>query len=90
MINTPQHIPETQIMSWKSSAITQIVIARIKEFLREPEAVFWVCFFPIMMVIALGLAFRNKPVENINVVLVTSDPGFVADREVLSKTPGSS
>jgi ABC-2 type transport system permease protein len=72
-------------MSWKSSAITQIVIARIKEFLREPEAVFWVCFFPIMMVIALGLAFRNKPVENINVMLVTSDPGFAADREILSK-----
>lgn len=45
----------------------QLVLARLREFYREPEAVFWVYGFPILMVVALGIAFRNKPVERINV-----------------------
>ena len=45
----------------------QLVLARCAEFYREPEAVFWVYGFPILMVILLGIAFRNKPVEKISV-----------------------
>ena len=45
----------------------QMVLARLREFYREPEAVFWVYGFPILMVVALGIAFRNKPVEQIRV-----------------------
>lgn len=41
-------------------ALTQ---ARLREFIRRPEALFWVYFFPILMVIVLGVAFRNKPQE---------------------------
>jgi ABC-2 type transport system permease protein len=41
----------------------QLVLARLREFYREPEAIFWVYGFPILMVVALGIAFRNKPVE---------------------------
>ena len=40
-----------------------MVLARVREFLREPEAVFWVYAFPILMTIGLGIAFRNKPVQ---------------------------
>ena len=54
------------------SPTRQFVIARLREFLREPEAVFWVCGFPILMVIALGIAFRNRPVEQITVDVVES------------------
>ena len=39
----------------------QIVLSRLREFYREPEAVFWVYGFPILMVVALGIAFRNQP-----------------------------
>ncbi len=49
------------------SALGQLVLARLREFYREPEAVFWVYGFPILMVVALGIAFRNKPVERISV-----------------------
>ena len=52
------------------SPMWQLVIARLREFLREPEAVFWVYGFPIVMVVALGIAFRNKPVETITVDVV--------------------
>lgn len=45
----------------------QIVLARVREFWREPEAIFWVYGFPLLMVVALGIAFRNKPVERITV-----------------------
>src|SRR5437660_12511115 len=50
-----------------SSPLAQLVLARLREFYREPEAVFWVYGFPILMVVALGIAFRNKPVERITV-----------------------
>jgi ABC-2 type transport system permease protein len=45
----------------------QLILARIREFYREPEAVFWVYGFPILIVVALGIAFRNKPVDRIAV-----------------------
>ncbi|MBI3838523.1 MAG: ABC transporter permease [Planctomycetia bacterium] len=45
----------------------QIIMARVREFYREPEALFWVYGFPILLVVGLGVAFRNKPVERITV-----------------------
>ena len=42
-------------------------MARLREFYRQPEAIFWVYFFPILLVVALGVAFRNKPVERFTV-----------------------
>ena len=41
--------------------LVQIVLSRLREFYREPEAVFWVYGFPLLMVVALGIAFRNQP-----------------------------
>lgn len=54
------------------SPLKQLTLARLREFYRQPEAVFWVYFFPVLMVIALGIAFRNKPVEKITVDVQTS------------------
>jgi len=40
----------------------QLTRARTMGFLREPEAVFWVFVFPILLALALGIAFRvQKP-----------------------------
>ena len=49
------------------SAIMELTSARTKEFIREPEAIFWVFAFPILLAIALGLAFRDKPPDRIPV-----------------------
>lgn len=49
------------------SPLGQLILARLREFFRQPEIVFWVYGFPILMVVALGIAFRNKPVEHIAV-----------------------
>ena len=37
----------------------ELTITRVREFLREKEAVFWVFIFPVLMTFALGIAFRN-------------------------------
>jgi len=41
----------------------QLTRARLVEFLREPEAIFWVFLFPVLLALALGVAFRAKPPE---------------------------
>ena len=53
-----------------SHPILAITTARLREFVRRPEAVFWVYFFPVLMVVVLGVAFRNKPVEVFQVDIV--------------------
>ena len=50
----------------------QLVIYRLREFCRQPEAVFWVYGFPVLMVVALGIAFQNKRAEPITVDAVIS------------------
>jgi ABC-type multidrug transport system permease subunit len=47
--------------------LAQLVLARLREFYREPEAIFWVYGFPLIMTIALGIAFRTKPVVKVTV-----------------------
>jgi ABC-type multidrug transport system permease subunit len=51
------------------SPLRQLVLARLREFYREPEAIFWVYGFPILLTVTLGIAFRNKPVEQIQVTI---------------------
>jgi ABC-2 type transport system permease protein len=51
----------------KNSPIAQLTLARLREFYREPEAVFWVYGFPIVMTVLLGIAFRERPIEKITV-----------------------
>lgn len=46
-------------MRWQHWALGQLVLARLREFYREWEAVFWVYGFPILMTGALGIAFRE-------------------------------
>jgi ABC-type multidrug transport system permease subunit len=61
----------------------QLVINRLREFYREPEAVFWVYGFPLLMTVALGVAFRNKPAEQARVDVV-SGPGAASVETALA------
>jgi len=47
-------------------------MARILEFLRQPDAVFWSYFFPVLMVLALGLAFNKTQEPPVLVDIVDS------------------
>jgi ABC-type polysaccharide/polyol phosphate export permease len=50
--------------------LRELTSVRIREFLREPEAVFWTFAFPVLLAIGLGIAFRNKPAEIVHVGVV--------------------
>ncbi|MFL5542538.1 MAG: ABC transporter permease [Longimicrobiaceae bacterium] len=45
------------------SPLRELVLTRIRAFLREPEALFWTFVFPILMAVGLGVAFREKAPE---------------------------
>src|SRR5215204_6561265 len=47
----------------------ELTSLRIREFLREKEAVFWVFVFPVLMTFALGIAFRNTGTDKTPVAI---------------------
>ena len=51
-------------------AIIELASTRTKEFLRESEAMFWVFGFPLILALALGFAFREKPPDRVPVAIV--------------------
>jgi ABC-2 type transport system permease protein len=50
-------------MSFEYSSLFQLTATRLKLTLREPEAIFWIFVFPILLAIGLGIAFRNRPAD---------------------------
>lgn len=52
-------------------ALVELTLARIRELTREPEAVFWVFVFPILLAGILGLAFRNRPPDALPVAIAS-------------------
>jgi ABC-type multidrug transport system permease subunit len=64
----------------------QLIMAREKEMWREPEVIFWVFVFPILLALGLGIAFRNKPAE-VNRVAIVAGPGAARAFELLEASP---
>jgi len=48
-------------------SLLELTLARTREFLREPEAIFWVFVFPILLSVVLGIAFRERGREPLRV-----------------------
>jgi ABC-2 type transport system permease protein len=55
------------------SGYRHLLWARILELWREPEVVFWVFVFPLLLAAGLGIAFRNKPADITSVVVVAGE-----------------
>src|SRR5262249_56567470 len=68
--------------------LVELTSCRMKEFLREPEAVFWVFAFPILLAVALGFAFREKPPDKIPVGVVAAGEAGARMVAALGKAPG--
>jgi ABC-2 type transport system permease protein len=45
------------------SGYRHLLWARMLELKREPEVIFWIFVFPILLAAGLGIAFRNKPAD---------------------------
>jgi ABC-2 type transport system permease protein len=67
-------------------AIIELVTVRTKEFVRESEALFWVFGFPLILALALGFAFREKPPDRVPVAIVTG-PNAQQRLAALQKSP---
>jgi ABC-type multidrug transport system permease subunit len=47
-------------------------MVRFRLILREPEAIFWIFLFPILLAVGLGIAFRNRPPDVLPVAATTA------------------
>jgi ABC-2 type transport system permease protein len=50
--------------------LAELTIARVRDFTREPEALFWIFVFPILLAAILGLAFRSRVPEPLPIAVV--------------------
>ncbi len=57
---------------WSLHPLVQLTLLRLREFIREPEALFWALIFPILLAAGLGVAFRNDPGDAVRIA-TTSD-----------------
>src|SRR5260370_37630822 len=64
----PPASPARRNRRW--AGYTHLLMARMKELKREPEVIFWVFVFPLLLAFGLGIAFRNKPADATSVVIV--------------------
>jgi ABC-type multidrug transport system permease subunit len=49
----------------KYHPLSELFKTRLREFIREPETIFWVYAFPVLLAVGLGIAFRNRPPEKV-------------------------
>jgi len=78
---TPPHPPRR---NGRWSGYTHLLAARMLELKREPEVVFWVFVFPLLLALGLGIAFRNKPGNASSVAIVE---GVANAQSLLASSP---
>lgn len=66
-------------------SVWQLSLWRVREFTREPEALFWVFAFPIVLAFALGLAFKSRGLDVVRVA-VADGPGAAEVAAVLNRS----
>jgi ABC-2 type transport system permease protein len=66
-------------------ALVELTKTRLREFLREKGALFWVFLFPILMAMGLGLAFRAKPTDQPRAAVVGAEGAYLVDAVVTSR-----
>jgi ABC-2 type transport system permease protein len=72
-VTTKQTPPSPPRRNGRWAGYTHLLAARMLELKREPEVVFWVFVFPLLLALGLGIAFRNKPADATRVAVVSGD-----------------
>jgi ABC-2 type transport system permease protein len=80
----PRNRPPRRNGRW--AGYRHLLMARMMELKREPEVVFWVFVFPLLLATGLGIAFRNKPADASSVAIV-SGPGAEEAKGLLQRSP---
>jgi ABC-type polysaccharide/polyol phosphate export permease len=67
-------------MSDPGRELLELTRVRVLLFLREPEAIFWVFVFPLVLAAVLGFAFRSGGVEPVRVGLLAGEASAILAR----------
>ena len=86
-----EQIPRTTVdgpirSNGRWSGYAALLTARMKELWREPEVVFWVFVFPLLLALGLGIAFREKP-AGVTSIAVVAGPGAQRTLDWLQASP---
>jgi ABC-type polysaccharide/polyol phosphate export permease len=65
---------ERSALGDRPSPLVELTLTRFREFLREPEAVFWTFVFPLLLATGLGIAFRSRPPDVAKVAVLAGTP----------------
>src|SRR5580698_7463331 len=76
-------VPGNAARGFADHPLVQLTGVRFREFIREPEAMFWVFIFPILLAAGLGIAFRNRPADVLKIATVTPQLAQSLRREKL-------
>jgi len=82
--SNPAPAPPRRNGRW--SGYSHLLMARMLELKREPEVVFWVFAFPLLLALGLGIAFRNRPADAVSVAIVNG-PGSDQAQALLAGSP---
>src|SRR5580700_3812145 len=85
-IRTEQSQPTPPRRNGRWSGYSHLLMARMLELKREPEVVFWVFIFPLLLALGLGIAFRNKP-GNAASVAIIEGTGSQDVQSLLARSP---
>src|SRR3954469_4278873 len=66
--------------------LVELTLTRLREFVREPEALFWTFVFPIVMSIVMAMAFPARGAQPVPVGIAAGEAG-AAVRAALSQAP---
>jgi ABC-2 type transport system permease protein len=82
-------MPENKSPGANLNPLFELTAMRVREFLREKEAVFWVFVFPVLMTFALGIAFRNTAPDKTPVAIeaAATDSRVSEIASVLTQSP---
>jgi ABC-2 type transport system permease protein len=67
--------------------IVELTLTRVREFLREPEALFWTFIFPIVMTVVMAMAFPSRGARPVMVGVADGESAMPV-RQALAAVPG--
>lgn len=78
--------PASPRQNGRWAGYAHLLLARMRELQREPEVIFWVFIFPLLLALGLGVAFRNKPADVAPVAIVSGE-GAQHALDLLERSP---
>lgn len=76
-------------MGVRRAALREMTLTRLRVMLREPEVVFWVFLFPVLLALGLGVAFSDPTPERARVALVGFPDGLAEGVGSAAAVPGA-